>query len=128
MTRFSYRKTLERSLSDDVRSQDTPLVIISVAANRFGRDLTWDFVKENWSEFDRRYGKGGFMIMRLVSITEDFTTLERANEVEAFFEANPVAGAQRTVQQSLESIRLNARWLELNADQIAAWLNSHPSM
>ena len=121
------QETLERSLSDDVRSQDAPLVIITVAANRFGRDLAWDFVKENWSEFDRRYGKGGFMIMRLVSITEDFTTLEQAAEVEAFFQANPVAGAQRTVQQSLESIRLNARWLELNADPITDWLNAHPS-
>ena len=116
------QETLERSISDDVRAQDTPLVIISVAANRFGRDLAWDFVKENWSEFDRRYGKGGFMIMRMVSITEDFNTIERANEVEAFFNANPVAGAQRTVQQSLESIRLNARWLELNANPIADWL------
>ena len=66
--------------------------------------------------------------MRLVSITEDFTTLERADEVEAFFEANPVAGAQRTVQQSLENIRLNARWLDLNADPIADWLNIHPSV
>ena len=117
-------ETLERSLSDDVRAQDTPLVIISVAANRFGRDLAWDFVQENWSELNRRYGKGGFMIMRLVSITEDFTTLERANEVEEFFESNPVAGAQRTVQQALESIRLNARWLDLNADQIADWLDT----
>ena len=90
-------------------------------------DLAWDFVKENWAEFDRRYGKGGFMIMRLVSITETFTTLERADEVESFFEANPVAGAQRTVQQALESIRLNARWLELNSDPVAAWLNTHPS-
>ena len=119
------QETLERSISDDVRAQDTPLVIISVAANRFGRDLAWDFVKENWSEFDRRYGKGGFMIMRMVSITEDFNTMERANEVEAFFQANPVAGAQRTVQQSLESIRLNARWLELNANPIAEWLHTH---
>lgn len=121
------QETLERSLSDDVRSQDTPLVIISVAANRFGRDLAWDFVKENWSEFDRRYGKGGFMIMRLVSITETFTTLERADEVEAFFEANPVAGAQRTVQQALESIRLNARWLELNSGPVTDWLESRSS-
>ncbi len=121
------QETLERSLSDRVRAQDAPLVIISVAANRFGRDLAWDFVKENWAEFDRRYGKGGFMIMRLVSITEDFTTLERADEVEAFFEANPVAGAQRTVQQALESIRLNARWLELNSDAVAAWLTGNPS-
>ena len=121
------QETLERSLSDDVRAQDAPLVIISVAANRFGRDLAWDFVKENWAEFDRRYGKGGFMIMRLVSITETFTTLERANEVEEFFEANPVAGAQRTVQQALESIRLNARWLELNSGAVTDWLDAHPS-
>ncbi len=121
------QETLERSLSDRVRAQDAPLVIISVAANRFGRDLAWDFVKDNWAEFDRRYGKGGFMIMRLVSITETFTTIERADEVEGFFQANPVAGAQRTVQQALESIRLNARWLELNSDPVSAWLNAHPS-
>ena len=121
------QETLERSLSDRVRAQDAPLVIISVAANRFGRDLAWDFVKDNWAEFDRRYGKGGFMIMRLVSITETFTTLERADEVEAFFEANPVAGAQRTVQQALESIRLNARWLELNSDAVTAWITGNPS-
>lgn len=121
------QETLERSLSDRVRAQDTPLVIISVAANRFGRDLAWDFVKDNWAEFDRRYGKGGFMIMRLVSITESFTTLERAQEVEDFFQANPVAGAQRTVRQALESIRLNARWLEVNANSMAAWLDSAPS-
>ena len=121
------QETLERSLSDRVRAQDAPLVIISVAANRFGRDLAWDFVKDNWAEFDRRYGKGGFMIMRLVSITEAFTTLERADEVESFFEANPVAGAQRTVQQALESIRLNARWLELNSDAVTAWLTGNPS-
>ena len=121
------RETLERSLSDEVRAQDTPLVIISVAANRFGRDLAWDFVKENWSELDRRYGKGGFMIMRLVSIAEDFTTLERAAEVEEFFRANPVAGAQRTVRQALESIRLNARWLDLNAEPISTWLTTHSS-
>lgn len=121
------QETLERSLSDRVRAQDTPLLIISVAANRFGRDLAWDFVKDNWAEFDRRYGKGGFMIMRLVSITETFTTLERADEVQSFFEANPVAGAQRTVQQALESIRLNARWLEVNANSMADWLYSAPS-
>ena len=94
-------ETLERSLSADVRLQDTVLVVDAVAANRYGRNLAWEFVKDNWEEFDRRYSKGGFMIMRLVSITEAFATEERAQEVEEFFRSHPTPAARRTIQQSL---------------------------
>ena len=125
LTRFQQREllqtTLGRSLSPDVRSQDTILVVTSVAANRHGRDLAWEFVKDNWEELDRRYGRGGFAIMRLVAITGGVTSLERAHEVEEFFRTHPVPSAQRTIQQSLERIRLNAKWLELNRQGLAEW-------
>ena len=125
LTRFRkeelLRETLERSLSPDVRSQDTILVVPAVASNRHGRDLAWEFLKGNWAEFDRRYGRGGFGIMRLVSTTGSFTTLERAQEVDEFFRTHPVPSAQRTVQQSLERIRLNVKWLERNRDSLAEW-------
>ena len=55
-----------------------------------------------------------------------FTTLERAQEVEKFFHDHPVPSAQRTVQQSLERIRLNARWLEVNRQGLAEWFASRP--
>ena len=111
-------ETLERSLSQDVRSQDSVLVISVVSANRHGRDLAWEFIKDSWAELDRRYGKGGFMIMRLVATTGAFTSLDKADEVETFFRTHPVPSAQRTVQQSLESIRLNAKWLERNRGEL----------
>ena len=48
-------------------------------------------------------------------------TLERAQEVEEFFREHPAQSAQRTIQQSLERIRLNVKWLESNRHGLADW-------
>jgi puromycin-sensitive aminopeptidase len=87
--------------------------------------LTWQFIKDNWDELDRRYGKGGFAIMRIVGITGGFTTMDRHDEVERFFQEHPAPSAARTIQQSLERIRLNTKWLELNREPIGRWLSGH---
>ena len=118
------RDTLVRSLGSEVRAQDTPLVVVSSAGNPAGRNIAWEFLKKNWTEFDRRYGRGGFAIMRLVSITGGFTELEKVQEVEAFFKENPAQSAQRTIQQSLERIKLNAAWLENNRGDLSSWFLS----
>jgi len=115
------RETLERSLGPDVRSQDTVLAVGGVAGNLRGRDLAWEFIKRNWAEFDRRYGAGGFAVTRLVATTGAFTTEERARDVEEFFKTHPAPSAARTIQQSLERIRLNVRWLERNRRELADW-------
>ena len=113
--------TLESSLSSRVRSQDTITVVASVAANPKGRQPAWDFVKNNWAEFDRRYGGGGFGLMRLVSICNSFTTDEQRADVENFFAENPAPAAERTIRQALERMRLNIRWLEQNGPALNAW-------
>ena len=114
-------ETLDRSLGDEVRVHDTVSVITMVAGNTLGRDLAWEFLKDNWEELDRRYGEGGFAIMRLVGIASAFTTLEMHDDVERFFTDNPAPGAARTISQSLERIRLNAAWLDRNRDELAGW-------
>ena len=94
---------------------------MSVAGNKHGKELAWEFIKANWDEFDHRYGQGGFAIMRLVSITGAFTTQGKAQEVEEFFRTHPTPSALRTIQQSLERIRLNVKWLESNRQGLAGW-------
>ena len=117
------QETLERSLNDDyVRSQDTIRVMVGVASNRSGRELAWQFLKDNWAEFDRRYGEGGFAIMRLVSISSLFATQEKRQEVEEFFAANPVPAAERTIRQGLERMAINIAWLDQNREDLARWL------
>ena len=115
-------ETLERSLSDDVRVHDTISVLHTVARNRLGRDLAWEFLKDNWGEFDRRYGEGGFGLMQLVSITSAFASQEKRDDVERFFRDHPAPAAERTIRQSLERISINAAWLERNRDELSAWL------
>ena len=125
MSRFQdvelLKDTLERALSSRVRSQDTITVVAGVAANPAGREPAWEFVKSNWAEFDRRYGGGGFGLMRLVSIVNSFTTEERMADVERFFADNPAPAAERTIRQALERMRLNIRWLEQNRQALNAW-------
>ena len=115
------RETLDRALTDDVRLQDTIFVVSAVAANNRGRNLAWDFLKEKWEEFDRRYGGGGFGLMRLVAITNSFTTNEKRDDVAAFFEAHPTPAAERTIRQALERIALNVAWLNRNRDELALY-------
>ena len=126
LTRFSdlelLRETLERSLSAEVRSQDTIFVVSGVGSNLKGQELAWDFIKSNWPEFDRRYGSGGFGLMRLVSVCGNFRTQEKLADVESFFNENPAPAAERTIRQALERIRLNIHWLERNREEVAGWL------
>ena len=125
LTQFRSREllsqTLDRALSEDVRAQDAPYPILGTGMNAYGRDLAWDFLKENWDEIDRRYGEGGFMIMRLVSFTSGFTSEEKRQDVEQFFADHPAPAAERSIQQSLERIRLNIAWLDRNRSELAAW-------
>ena len=116
------QELLRRSLTSDVRVHNAIPVVTSVATNRRGRDLAWSFLKDNWDEFDRRYGEGGFGLMRLVSLTQRFNTMQMHDEVEAFFAEHPAPAAERTVRQSLERIRLNAAWLKRNATEVGEYL------
>jgi len=115
--------TLERSMDTDfVRTHNTIGIMARMAGNPKGKDHAWEFLKTNWSEFDRRYGEGGFGLMTLVSTAGRFTTQEKLEDVEKFFTDNPVPAADRTIRQALEAIRLNVAWLEKNRGPLGEWL------
>ena len=115
-------ETLQRSLTTDVRVHDAVAVLYGVASNHGGRDIAWEFVKSNWPEYHRRYGEGGFALARLVYTASRFTTPERLRDVERFFEEHPTPAAERAVRQTLETIRLNIAWLDVNRKELEAWL------
>ncbi|MDA1096185.1 MAG: ERAP1-like C-terminal domain-containing protein, partial [Chloroflexi bacterium] len=115
-------QALDLVLSDEIRVQDAPRLLMALASNPRGRLAAWEYMKNNWPEIDRRYGGGGFAVMRLVAIPGGFTTEEARRDVESFFRSHPVPSATRTVEQSLERIDLNRRWLEANRDGVEKWL------
>ncbi len=66
--------------------------------------------------------EGGFILSRIVKMSANFASEAKAAEVEAFHAAHPVAGTERTVKQTLESIRLNAQWLQRDEKNLLEWL------
>ncbi|XP_055532156.1 puromycin-sensitive aminopeptidase [Wyeomyia smithii] len=116
------RKVIDFAMSDEVRAQDSVFVIASVAMNPKGRDMTWNYFKDNWKILLDRY-EGGFLLSRLIKyLTENFSTEERALEVENFFKEHDFPGTERTVSQSIETIRLNVAWLKRDLEEITAYL------
>lgn len=64
-----------------------------------------------------------FLIARIIkSCCSDFVTEERAVEVEKFFSTRPCPSAKRTIQQAIENIRRNAKWLERDEEAVKAFL------
>ncbi|XP_022788315.1 puromycin-sensitive aminopeptidase-like [Stylophora pistillata] len=119
------KKVLEFSMSSAVRSQDTVFVIAGVTGSLAGRKLAWQFVQDNWDELYTRYA-GGLLFSRLIKMTTDsFATEKSLKEIQDFFDENSVPNAERTVQQSLENIRLNITWLSRDADSVRAWLQDN---
>ena len=120
-----FNKTLELSISDEIRSQDTVSLLSLMSINRNnGAELTWDFIKSNWNFLDERYGSGGFAMMRLVGITGNLLTRSEYDDVEDFFHNHPIESAHRTLKQSLERIDANISWIEYHIEEIESLLNS----
>ena len=117
------KRVLDFAMSDKVRSQDTVFVIGGVTGSVRGRELAWEFLKKNWAQLLERY-EGGFLLSRLVKMTETFVTEEKAKEIEQFFAEHPAPAAERTIKQSLETIGLNIEWMKRDKEAVTAFLKS----
>jgi len=116
-------RTLDLSLTEEVRSQDLMYVTIGCISHRVGREMAWKFLQDHFVEFDKRLSGAAMLWDRVIGYTiAGFTSEERAQEIEKFFKEHPVPNADRTIKQSLETIRANAKWVANNRESVATWL------
>uniref|UniRef100_A0A672HEJ7 Aminopeptidase n=1 Tax=Salarias fasciatus TaxID=181472 RepID=A0A672HEJ7_SALFA len=123
------RRYLSYSLNSSlIRKQDATAVITSVAANRVGQSLAWDFVRENWNFIFTQYGVGSFSFASIITgVTARFSTPEDLRQLEEFVQQQGAAGfgpATLAVDQALEKTRANIKWLQKNKEEILDWLKS----
>ncbi|KZV34117.1 hypothetical protein F511_42888 [Dorcoceras hygrometricum] len=103
-------EVLNLMLSDEFRNQDAIYVLSGISWE--GRDIAWMWLKENWDLIMKKWG-GGFLLTHFVrDIVTPFCSLEMADEVETFFENHPVPSVEMNLRQSLELVRIKARWVE----------------
>ncbi|XP_023733953.1 aminopeptidase M1 [Lactuca sativa] len=96
-------------LTREVRSQD---VVFGLGVSREGREVAWNWFKENWEHISNTWGRG-FLITRFVSaLVSPFSSIEKAEEVQGFFATRGKPSIMRTLKQSLERVHINAKWLD----------------
>lgn len=65
------------------------------------------------------------MLARLIKyLTENFASEAMAKEIEQYFTEHEFPGTERTISQSVETIRLNAAWLQRDIDSITNYLTT----
>ena len=118
------KKHLEFIMTDEVRMQDRNGGFASVLTNVHGRKLGWAFLKKNWKKIGEAYGDGNHLLARLISVLNRNTTKESYEDIKKFFKTHSAPAAERTIDQTLEYIDSNIRWLKRDSKKIEKWLES----
>mmetsp|Transcript_2930 Transcript_2930/g.13767 ORF Transcript_2930/g.13767 Transcript_2930/m.13767 type:complete len:110 (-) Transcript_2930:247-576(-) len=70
-------ETLQWALAE-VKAQDIFIVVNSVAKNRRGKDLAWEFLQKEWENLVERFGKGSHLNTRMMTSCTEFSSEEKA--------------------------------------------------
>jgi aminopeptidase N/puromycin-sensitive aminopeptidase len=117
------QRTLDFSISSDVRSQDALQLVTGVLANPAGQKLAWDFIRQHWTELEK--AGGPFASAQVVGATSTFCDSGLRDQVTDFFTAHKVPAAERTYKQSIERINNCVSLKEQQEPQLSAWLGQH---
>lgn len=109
-----------------VRKQDYFTFLASVAGNRVGEMLVWDYVRMHWEDLVERFTLGERNLGRMIpSISSKFSSEIRLKEMEYFFAEYPNAGAgENARKQALENIQNNIKWLKDNKESVGDFLQT----
>jgi puromycin-sensitive aminopeptidase len=115
------RRTLDLTLSGEVRTQDAPYLVRSLLMNVQARELAWEFVKEHWDTMERQYPQGAFR--RMCEGVTALATLELEADVREFFGARNISLGGKTLEQYLEQLRIAVAFREREAANLATYLS-----
>lgn len=116
---------LDQSFKGEIiKTQEFPHILILIGRNPVGYPLAWKFLKENWTKLVQKFELGSATIAHMVmGTTDQFSTRARLEEVKGFFSSLKENGSQlRCVQQAIEAIEENIRWMDKNFEKIRLWL------
>jgi len=105
------KKALKFSTSGKVRLQDMAVPILRVASNPCGKDLIWPWIKQNWRMLRKTFQTGGPQVNRILECLSVISDANTGREVGTFLKKNAIPGTEMKVNQVLEKIRINAKFV-----------------
>jgi hypothetical protein len=99
-------RTVELSLTDEIRPQNLPWLLNRAIANRDHGERAWRFVKERWDEIVARCAPS--TVVYVAEGVRYLATPELVGDAEAFFAEHPIPQSALQLRQTLERQRINA--------------------
>lgn len=97
-------RTLQMTLSGEVRTQNAPYLMRSLLLNTDGREHAWAFLKQHWDEMLQQYPDNS--IVRMCEGITALVTPALEADVQQFFASHPVKQGAKTMEQHLEKLRI----------------------
>lgn len=116
------RRTLETAVSSDVRSQDSPYVLVALLNNPDSRKQSWVWIKDHWAAVQARFTISSGA--RVVAATGTFCNAADRVEVQGFFANHPVESSERALAKALHNIDACIELRDQQSSNLAAWLRT----
>ncbi len=114
------KRTLERTINGEIRTQDAPFIVGALMTNVYSRDVAWEFVKAHWDQMDKLFPKQG--LRRMCGGIVGLATPELEQDVREFFSSRKIDLGGKTLEQYLEQLRVAVSFREREGRTIQAAL------
>jgi puromycin-sensitive aminopeptidase len=116
-------RTLARTISGEIRTQDAPFLVSAILGNVYGRELAWAFMKTNWDKMDQMFPKQG--LRRMCGGIVSLATPELERDVRDFFTTRKIDLGGKTLDQYLEQLRVAVTVRERDSRALRAYLDRY---
>jgi aminopeptidase N/puromycin-sensitive aminopeptidase len=116
------QRTLELAVSPNVRSQDSPFLLVALLNRSATRKQSWTWIKQHWPEVQARFTMSSGS--RVVAATGAFCDRADREDVQAFFATHPVESSERTLALALHRIDACIELRSSQSQNLAAWLRN----
>ena len=118
------RRTLDACLTDEVRSQDSPMLVGRVLANRAASAMAWQWIEDHWDEALDRFPNNIFI--RMVDGVTSLVEPAQAERARSWLGTHRVPQAGPRLAQLLEQMDINMAFRRRVAPGLAAALAGKP--
>ena len=106
----------------EVRTQNAPYLIMSLLGNRVGGPVAWELLKSRWDDVLEKFPVNGHSRM-LAGVRSLCGDAALADDVARFLTEHPVRSGQRSVEQTIERLRVNVAFGERQRPGLAPVLS-----
>ena len=115
-------ETLKMALSKKIKNQDAPYLIATTLRNYRHSLIAWNFIEDNWKKINEIFPNN--TIPRMFGGIKSISDEGLAKRVSSFFEKNPIPQGQKTIDQNIEKMKINLKFVDNQSKILNNWLNN----